>query len=715
MKRLLLMAVIVFLVIIFFNATVDAYSRAVHEEITRRVINQNLQSLNIYVRNIGLVNGMIEEINGKKISDWMIEGSWMEDIGLVDMLTSHFYDPLTNKGYSVLGVEVGQSAYDSANDLSNYGAWVWARKRLYDGLTQTDKETREQYLGIVFQALGRAMHLVQDVAVPAHTRNDGHMPLVDNEPYEDYTNKHYNDFDYTSVPFPYWNVSISSHAPKQFWDLDSYDGSTVYASGYIGLAEYTNPNFFSKDTIFKDYPHPSFADTNYPNIDWRHPEIVDAGDGRFDNRIYITKTVGEPIKHLAAVSYVSYDVIKKGYYQYSPFVLDDACHNEYAQKLLPRAVGYSAGLLNYFFRGTLEITPPAQNVYGITDGSQTPYTDVYGNQQQQFTTIKAKVRNTTPNETIGAGSLTAVAKYRKRTDYKWDLSADPTEEHLEWGSYEPDYSYSVSAPRTLTPDEITAINAGPVEFAFDFIASPIPAGITDLYLQVVFKGTLGNEVDNAIAVGFKDLAEPAHHVFWNLSDMFSLGSEITGPTMYYHLYTAATISNTETLRNMVDLMPPGQPNGILNEQGEPYISPYPMTFEIAYINQSPPETPPLSVAKVVNLPAGRYIRLVMVQDRQQPRMVRFSYSDQIDPGVVDFSDQQFPEVINQTEPDGHFYYMPVETFRHDSAGEPIRHHFYTGILRCYPMPSEGYCPYKESESDPVELEPYEMEILFNNQ
>jgi hypothetical protein len=58
----------------------------------------------------------------------------------------------------------------------------------------------------------------------------------------------------------------------------------------------------------------------------------------------------------------------------------------------------------------------------------------------------------------------------------------------------------------------------PTEFLFDFTNDPIPAGVTDLYLHVVFEGTLGNEADIAIAVGMKDLNEPAHVTFWNSSD-----------------------------------------------------------------------------------------------------------------------------------------------------------------------------------------------------
>ena len=89
---------------------------------------------------------------------------------------------------------------------------------------------------------------------------------------------------------------------------------------------------------------------------------------------------------------------------------------------------------------------------------------------------------------------------------------------------DPGFSYSVAGSITLNSDDISALNSGPNEFTFDFTNSPIPAGITDLYLQVVFKGTLGNEVDSAIAVGMKDISEPTHINLWNTTDyVYSAG------------------------------------------------------------------------------------------------------------------------------------------------------------------------------------------------
>ncbi|MBW2170293.1 MAG: hypothetical protein JRG69_13745, partial [Deltaproteobacteria bacterium] len=146
-----------------------------------------------------------------------------------------------------------------------------------------------------------------------------------------------------------------------------------------------------------------------------------------DNRIYIRKTQGEQIEHFAAIDYWTLEYYDHVDVIYSPFLLDKECFKDYAEKLIPRAVGYSAGLLDYFFRGSIEILALEGFLYSIIDGSISP---------QQFTYIKANLRNVTPKEKneqgdiisyeqMGPGTLIAVAKYKKRTDYQPDLSTDP--------------------------------------------------------------------------------------------------------------------------------------------------------------------------------------------------------------------------------------------------------------------------------------------------
>ena len=81
-----------------------------------------------------------------------------------------------------------------------------------------------------FENLGHVLHLVEDMAVPAHTRNDHHLT---GDPYEEWARQ-----------FGPANIDIASDlsgkAPVPLNNLDDY---------FNNLANYSNKNFYSKDTI----------------------------------------------------------------------------------------------------------------------------------------------------------------------------------------------------------------------------------------------------------------------------------------------------------------------------------------------------------------------------------------------------------------------------------------------------------------------------------
>jgi hypothetical protein len=596
-KKILL---IMTLNLILFVTDIAAYdSDYVHPQVNEKAsrVSPNLKTV---LQNLGYAKGVDDSFGintSKRLFDYFRDGGTKEDSPIYRAF-NHFHDPLKSWDSAGLsGSWLGTSSLIWAQDQSLLGVtvggdWSWKKARdvFYEGLTTTDKTTREQKLANSFRALGQVMHLIADSSVPAHTRNDIHVfPLelfgVDigkRQTYESWAKKNHAKLTYTgiSISQSIFNQAVSNSSASipisALWDQDKYTGSSIsnVVGTNIGLAEYSNANFFSEDTIFKNYSHPSYDDTNY-QLAKNNPVAVDAEDGRIDNRIYIKKTVGEVDNYLAAFSYVSYDCIKKGYIQYSPFVLDDKVYTDYAALLLPRAVGYSAGLLDYFFRGTLEITFPDQFVYAIADGSGT----------HQFTKLKAKVKNTTSDEAIQSGILQAIARYKKRTDYQTDLSTDPPTPD----SRETDFSYSVSSSVSITSLSSTEST----EFTFDFTSDLIPAGITDLYLNVIFKGTLGNETDNAIAIGMKDLDEPTHISIWNSTDRFYLDGV---------LRTADEIRKDPALLARVDHNGDGTPD----EQ----IDPYPITAKLAFSSTS--TTPTTYPITYTNMPDGRYGRIIIL-------------------------------------------------------------------------------------------------------
>jgi hypothetical protein len=184
---------------------------------------------------------------------------------------------------------------------------------------------------------------------------------------------------------------------------------------------------------------------------------------------------------------------------YYAFILDEKCFGDYAAKLVPRAVGYSAELLDYFFRGNIEISIPRQGFYALTSGPA-----------QGFNQVKLRVKNTTPNnEEMNNGSIELVVKYRLS-------QGDPFTSNYANTTWEFFY---------ITAPEANSISSIPrndfVELTFDLNQNPIPLWATDVYLQVVYRGQLGNEHD-AVAVGFKDISEPTFIDLFNNFDKICL-------------------------------------------------------------------------------------------------------------------------------------------------------------------------------------------------
>ena len=824
----------------FIPAYLEAWNETrTHPDLSEIAAKKSILGNRNYLMNIGFSKGINENINGKEIFKWLRDGAELEDkssalfpISGTTRSLNHFHNPL--KGWSQSGLDdwyinhyTGESSLLWAQDGNKQqsvieGDWSWQKTRQYYylGLTSSTETTRQENFARTFRGLGHQLHLLQDTAVPDHVRNDAHPEdalfgkdrLVNSFYFETWTKMQFifiNTLASNPVaPKVVFDVSPSKDAPvpiTYLYDSDQYTGANPSNSLTQGLAEYTNANFFSKDTLFAAeryqpndrhyFPYPKKSSTDLASFiaGTKAPENIMDDDGSIETVVWISKIKdGENIAHFVRPGFLTnavYRLFGEGASYYRTFYRDEKCHEDYVSYLIPRAVGYSAGLLNYFFRGDinlkyesetnpgyvitnnsdenmngtfqifydkkddnrtelwrgtlsinahgtsgridfqepdpedakepgryilvfrgtlgnekdavagrvagrlLEITPPSQYVYSIIDGSIDP---------QQFKKIKAKIRNATGEE-IKNGTLQAVAKYIKRTDYEPDLSADPPTTE----SREPDFSYSVSEQIPIPALSATE----PAEFTFDFSNSPIPAGITDLYLQVIFKGTIGDETDTASAIGTKDLAEPTHHVFWNLSDMFSLNGQ---------LYTAEDIKNDSALASLVDF----DHDGIFNETSiqEPYIDPVDTDLKIAYFGENPPAGPVTNVATVDKLPAGRHIRLVMLLDRLTNNYLRLTWSDDIYPeSHYDFVfsgaiNQDVQQEVNGQE-DIVFNYTPPTSFRVslDSDGVasiPIRQHFSQGILSCLPRSSPRGCFYPDEEAMPANPEPVPVNILF---
>ena len=676
--------------------------------------------------------------------EWIEAGSDWEDniVGTSEELRfmNHFFDPKTGSGLNFVGAASSLVwGKDHGNNLFN---WYRTRQHYHWALTAPKKTDRDAAFARVFRALGQLIHLVHDLAVPAHVRNDPHFPYFNpivnsKDMYEDYTREKVNNFTY------------AGYVPVDITTFNSFD--KFWKNSGMGLAEYTNRTFVSRDTNLADSgyqpyqtPIPTGETVASETIAVLSTEGMDGAPKLVDIDVPVKYMKGESadyyvqqvaeIKRLTAFSIFDYDMnIFKSERVYS---LNNLNHQEYASFLIPRAVGYSAGFLNYFFRGDINLEPsttdpskfviknnsnediagkfeiyydnsnnerslligfnpmaisahnksmlitlnepkdpsayilvfkgkmgseegavvgrvvkfspltisaPDRCLYGLIDGARLP---------QQFNKIKAKVKSSfTPEQAVQSGTLWAVAKYKRRMDYQPNLSTDPPSP----GVIDPVFAYSTSAPIPITAADLTAMNATK-EFAFNFSGSPIPAGITDLYLKVVFRGATGTPQD-VIAMGWKDLGEPMHHVYWNATDAFYIEGK---------MYDKNTI---EANQNLLDKA---------QKSGFPY-GPLELDTDIAYC----PDLEGVSKTHVEYkaLKAGTFGRVITITEADQPEYDVFIHRKSTTPFEEMSSLFTSPTVVNQTNQNGVLQIFPVFTFRGSSL------HAGSAFVNC-----AGACP-----------------------
>lgn len=499
---------------------------------------------------LGLEQELILDNTKKTIREWLFLGSELEDassplfpLAGTTRSLNHFHNPL--KPWTEAGLDdwfiahyTGESSLLWAQDGEKQqtiveGDWSWQRTREYylTALLSPTEPERQANFAKMFKGLGHIMHLIQDAAVPDHVRNDAHPEdaimkknLRGSKYFEAWAKKQANTINalaeeavMPSLSFPEQGEGL---APiTVLFDADFYYGTNPSASLSQGLAEYTNANFFSGDTVFAAeryatddrhyFPFPKKSSTDLQSYisGSKQPETITGDDGKEDTAIWISKIGdGEQIEHFVRPSYLTKSVLStlgEGATFYRTFYRDERCHEDYARHLVPRAVGYSAELLNYFFRGNIEITLPENGAYSSTDDPA-----------RGFSRIRLRARNVTPNgEEMLDGDMYLVVKYRTALEDPFQSYPVQTTEQ---------YSYVVLPVSNI----FRAIPRGePAELIFDQgETTVIPLNATDVSLTVVYRGSLGGERE-AVAVGFKDISEPTPIDLFNNTDRVCLNGQ----------------------------------------------------------------------------------------------------------------------------------------------------------------------------------------------
>jgi hypothetical protein len=536
---------------------VFAYAEPTHEAMSRAAADRSVLAKPEVLKQLGLLGLPIDD-SRQTFSHWKSDAwfSWDKKLTIRDLVgfgavyederdmcqaLHHFFDPVDGKALTVGGFSPGKpSPTWILEDQSNIGdsqpfSYKKARQYFYNALTLRTEAERKRNWGRTFQALGHVVHHLQDMAQPQHVRNDAHcgeavcklIGQYNPSGYEAWLkaetaevwgkNKALAQELFSRYPVVYDDQKTEVFTtPRKFWTT-APDGKGIQGAG---IAQYTNRGFFSDGTLPKTglYASPSVSPTNKQTFDIEVLCQADQNAGRpacppgtTGKMTFYGSTVVDSLEpaqtrdnpRALSVSIFDADLINKNY---SPIQALNRFNYDAAKEfLIPRAVAYSAGLINYFFRGRMEISLPDEGLYGVVD-----HADPSANTKDSggFRKIKLKVKNVTPGNSgiepmKPGGKLVLAARFHRNNCYTPSLSGEYGSVGIDWRNCRNPLNEVVVSAEVAAP---AGINAQASQVVFDF-PTAIPINATDLYLQVVYRGPLGDETD-AVVVAIRDISEP---------------------------------------------------------------------------------------------------------------------------------------------------------------------------------------------------------------
>ncbi|MFH1675505.1 MAG: hypothetical protein ABIC40_00670, partial [bacterium] len=284
----------------------EQYAEATHRDILTEYIVQFYVAK--YPGDTEFVDFLTNSAYGGQYKTSLKNGSYDEDSPWTRSL-NHFMTPVSQTAFPTSPTD-----FKKCTDWlsGSYNALEWALGFTGSGTANTltfqasvsDFQSGNPLNG--FDKLGHVLHLNQDMAVPAHVRNDGHPPIIDPDTYEDWTAKSgfpaYAQYLYNNHVAglrkinPGISINVDSTSVLQAaYDLAVKSGVSQYQS-YPGVSALfwftswtTNQTAFSTDTIGQS-THNSPDTSNVPAIT-SYTAVQNPGDGKWSAKFYWTPEI----------------------------------------------------------------------------------------------------------------------------------------------------------------------------------------------------------------------------------------------------------------------------------------------------------------------------------------------------------------------------------------------------------------------------------------
>jgi len=224
-----------------------AYGVETHAYLTDEIVN-------FYNQNYGN-----NSISGE-LKSYIIDGSRREDDA--PRWLNHFYDPVNNRGLNDPEWGKGFSSKEWAQSDSKQTTYAYRPIKYVASILDASEQEAIDRMDLNFTwqqairyyrdgeiekamfTLGHVLHLIEDASVPDHTRNDGHPEIFgDGSPYEVFSER-------------FTLASPDSGLPLRLTGKKPFDSMPTLSSYFNEMANYSNNNFYSEDTINKSYNLP---------------------------------------------------------------------------------------------------------------------------------------------------------------------------------------------------------------------------------------------------------------------------------------------------------------------------------------------------------------------------------------------------------------------------------------------------------------------------
>lgn len=400
-----------FYALLVLCAEVIAYEPITHAELSANAVGKSILDKPEFLARLGLSAARIDDSSSnrfqpsepgrpKSILELIRFGSeWEDDRGSIIQSTRHFYDPVNNAALNagpfvslspprLIPKQTGIRSPDWAlEDTAKFDGLLIplpqkfsfrsGRKYFYDALTKPTKEERDANWGLTFQTVGHVIHHLQDMAQPQHTRNDFHCDFslclltgqlgAINPSFEMWTSKNQDARQYDGYTPVYSKETPNGFAkPRDFWQ-----------SSGKGIAEYSNRNFLTAgtnaDSARYASPRNSMGGGQKSDIavicaDWAAKGRDPCPPGLRGNMTFYSTPVTDTLTpsqsgvNPRATSRSIFDPELKQKNGEETFAVNRFTYDATNEFTLKRAVAYSAGMINYFFRGDIDLQADSQTI-----------------------------------------------------------------------------------------------------------------------------------------------------------------------------------------------------------------------------------------------------------------------------------------------------------------------------------------------------------------